>query len=411
MATGSKAVSDATWHNLGVVTGSLFAVILAVAFHQHHSSTVDQLKSLLHESRDRAGDVDAALRGIQALLTNPSGKASNTQGQVHLNQRCILAVDHGSINASLLADTSSPDYLEDNAKHLPSWLSSQLINQLYAERHGYTFYSLDAITPALIGEGIDPSSINRIAFINRQLACCCRWVLALLDGAYIRMEQHSLPVEQWAATLGERDTFAWITRSGIDMDNQTWFPSDPAALVGEKDSQQQGEGGAYQRQEKQGAKGKESLRWKQGGPGESADEGGREGKGKGRGLIGLVGRSGDGVYGLAGKAGTLFHESVPFVGNAAVLLTHSGDTFKFLSLWQAKSAATGWDFTGLQAAVREFADQIAIVPHLEMGGLHSRAIRYAYFGSNQEDARKVLATALLAAVEFHQAWKDSVEAE
>ncbi|GJP29696.1 hypothetical protein CLOM_g19324 [Closterium sp. NIES-68] len=243
MATGSKAVSDATWHNLGVVTGSLFAVILAVAFHQHHSSTVDQLKSLLHESRDRAGDVDAALRGIQALLTNPSGKASNTQGQVHLNQRCILAVDHGSINASLLADTSSPDYLEDNAKHLPSWLSSQLINQLYAERHGYTFYSLDAITPALIGEGIDPSSINRIAFINRQLACCCRWVLALLDGAYIRMEQHSLPVEQWAATLGERDTFAWITRSGIDMDNQTWFPSDPAALVGEKDSQQQGEGG------------------------------------------------------------------------------------------------------------------------------------------------------------------------
>ncbi|CAI7917484.1 unnamed protein product [Closterium sp. NIES-54] len=223
-----------SWHNLGMVTGSLFAIIVAVAFHQYHSSTVTELKSLLQESRDRATDVDAALSDIKALLTNPSSKRTDTQAGAHLNQRCILAVDRGSINASLLADTSSPDYLEDNAKHLPSWLSSQLINQLYAQRHGYTFYSIEAITPMLISEGIDPNTINR-----------------------------------------------------------------------------------------------------------------------------------------------------------------------------AKSAALGWDFTGLQAAVREFAAQIAIVPHLEMGGLHSRAIRYAFFGSNQEDAEKVLATALLAAVKFHQAWKDS----
>ncbi|CAI5525865.1 unnamed protein product [Closterium sp. Naga37s-1] len=298
---------------------------------------ISSLKSLLQESRDRATDVDAALSDIKALLTNPSSKRTDTQAGAHLNQRCILAVDRGSINASLLADTSSPDYLEDNAKHLPSWLSSQLINQLYAQRHGYTFYSIEAITPMLISEGIDPNTINRppspsssfpqITLINRQLACCCRWVLALVDGAYVRLEQHSVPVEHWLARLA----------------TQTHF--------------------------------------------QKADR--------------------DGVYGLAGKAGTLFHESVPFVGNAAVLLTHSGDTFKFLSLWQAKSAALGWDFTGLQAAVREFAAQIAIVPHLEMGGLHSRAIRYAFFGSNQEDAEKVLATALLAAVKFHQAWKDS----
>ncbi|CAI5493296.1 unnamed protein product [Closterium sp. Naga37s-1] len=458
MAAGSKSVSDATWHNLGMVAGSLFAILVAVAFHQHHSSTVAELQSLLQESRDQAVDVDAALRDIKTLLTNPSSKATDTQASVHLNQRCILAVDRGSINASLLADTSSADYLEDNAKHLPSWLSSQLINQLYAQRHGYTFYSIEAITPMLISEGIDPNTINRIAFINRQLACCCRWVLALVDGAYIRLEQHSLPVEHWLARLARPDTFEWITRSGIDMANQTWFPSDPADLVADGGvgadggSQQDGRtAGVGERQEEHRREGKGSLGEEQEGAGKEEGEG-RNRKGRARPLIGLVGRSGDGVYGLAGKPGTLFHESVPFVGNAAVLLTHSGDTFKvrqgdggmcvqgkawrggrenmfhdkvkfvgnaavllthsgdtfkFLSLWQDKSAALGWDFTGLQAAVREFAAQIAIVPHLEMGGLHSRAIRYAFFGSNQEDAEKVLATALLATVKFHQAWKDS----
>ncbi|CAI5458830.1 unnamed protein product [Closterium sp. Yama58-4] len=388
----------------GMVAGSLFAILVAVAFHQHHFSTVAEIQSLLQESRDQAADVDTALRDIKSLLTNPSSKSTGTQASgAHLNQQCILAVDRGSINASLLADTSSPDYLEDNAKHLPSWLSSQLINQLYAQRHGYTFYSIEAITPMLISEGIDPNTINRIAFINRQLACCCRWVLALVDGGYIRLEQHSLPVEHWLARLAQPDTFEWITRSGIDMANQTWFPSDPAHLVADGNSEQERRGRADERQEKHGGGGKGRWGGEQGAAGEEEREGG---EGKARPLIGLVGRSGDGVYGLAGKAGTLFHESVPFVGNAAVLLTHSGDTFKFLSLWQAKSAALGWDFTGLQAAVREFATQIAIVPHLEMGGLHSRAIRYAFFGSNQEDAEKVLATALLAAVKFHQAWKD-----
>ncbi|CAI5508952.1 unnamed protein product [Closterium sp. Naga37s-1] len=397
---------------------------------------------------DRATDVDAVLRDVKTLLTNPSSKATDTQAGTHLNQRCILAVDRGSINASLLADTSSPDYLEDNARHLPSWLSSQLINQLYAQRHGYTFYSIEAITPMLISEGIDPNTINRcanmlsvltwttfegrkarllhlshsslslpalrrlmslpflftlyrprppalsprplqpqiafinrqlacccrwvlalvdgayirleqhslpvehwlalvalhtdkltagrlsrcasspfcqIAFINRQLACCCRWVLALVDGAYIRLEQHGLPVEHWLARLALPDTFEWITRSGIDMDNQTWFPSDPASLVADGNSEQEGKGGADERQEKHGQEGNGRWGGEQGGEGEEEREG-REGKA--RRLIGLVGRSGDGVYGLAGKAGTLFHESVPFVGNAAVLLTHSGDTFK-----------------------------------------------------------------------------------
>ncbi|CAI5961880.1 unnamed protein product [Closterium sp. NIES-65] len=66
---------------------------------------------------------------LSSAAPNLQGGAGGARAGTHLNQRCILAVDRGSINASLLADTSSADYLENNAKHLPSWLSSQLINQ------------------------------------------------------------------------------------------------------------------------------------------------------------------------------------------------------------------------------------------------------------------------------------------
>lgn len=171
----------------------------------------------LSGEKDLAGV--AALAGVAGLagVNKLPEKTEDLPG-------CILMMDHrfGWNEDDFEGSKDGPSgAFEKRGREVEYHRPTRFVNWMYAMRHGYRFASGNA---TMYKKDRHPAWL-KVAYMRDQLKCCCKWAMMIDSDSYVRLESHTLRVEDWVMQVLTEDEASENVRT-----KQTIVHGDPSTF-------------------------------------------------------------------------------------------------------------------------------------------------------------------------------------